>query len=459
MRLASPALLALALAGAACHTPEPGSADLAGGDEFIAPAPVHFIEDELELALATAKRDNKLLFVDAWAPWCHTCLSMRDEVLGRPELSPFARDYVFLAIDTDRPSAASFLERYRLRAWPTFFVIEPSTRAVLGMHGGALSLAELSSLLTRARASQLSDLEPGQAALVQAHAAFGERRLLDAARLYEDAATELPDDRRAEALLGAIRSLYEAKAHARCSEVGVAHAEAVSGAAAPSDFLFYLKECASALEAGPERDAALGLVKRRLERLVSAPPAGATVDDRADTMGLYAELLKDSGDAAGARALEERRLALLEAAAAAAVTNEQAQTYDYARMNALLALGRGEQAVSLFKQRIEQLPKSYEAHARLGSTLLTLGRNAEALASLSKAIELSYGPRRLRYLAQRAKAQQALGDRPGAITTLEEEVLGWRQLPASQQDEAKLEDARKRLEEARAPAPVAPPAK
>ncbi len=451
MRSLPAVCVSFVLGAAACHAPEPVSVDTPPGDDFVAPGPVHFIEDDLDFALATARRDNKLLFVDAWAPWCHTCLSMRDEVLGRPELSGFARDYVFLAIDTDRPTAASFLERYRLRAWPTFFVIEPSSRAVLAMHGGALSLEELSRMLKRARLSDAADVEPGQAELLQAHDAFGERRTLDAARLYEDAATKLPDDRRTEALLGAIRSLYEAKDHARCVEVGGAHLRAIKGAAAPSDFVFYLKECATALAEGPERDAALVLVKRRLEELVDAPPAGATVDDRADTIGLYAEVLKGEGNAPGARAMEEKRLALLVAAASAASTPEEAQTYDYARMNALLALGRGEEALAMFEERTKQLPKSYEAQARKGSTLVALGRHKEALEPLSKAIELSYGPRRLRYLAQKAKAQQAILDRAGALATLEEEVLGWRGLPASQRDEARLADAEKRLAEARAP--------
>ena len=37
-----------------------------------------FIEDDFAKALKTAKKDKKLLFVDAWAPWCHTCVAMRE---------------------------------------------------------------------------------------------------------------------------------------------------------------------------------------------------------------------------------------------------------------------------------------------------------------------------------------------------------------------------------------------
>jgi len=33
---------------------------------------VEFVEDEFERVMARAKAEKKELFVDAWAPWCHT---------------------------------------------------------------------------------------------------------------------------------------------------------------------------------------------------------------------------------------------------------------------------------------------------------------------------------------------------------------------------------------------------
>ena len=104
-----------------------------------APAPVVFLES-FDGALAEARANGRLLFVDAWAPWCHTCLSMRKEVLERPELGAYADRFVFAAVDTDRPESATFLERYTLKAWPTFFVIEPTSGAVLV--GESLMLAD-----------------------------------------------------------------------------------------------------------------------------------------------------------------------------------------------------------------------------------------------------------------------------------------------------------------------------
>src|SRR5262249_25461603 len=53
-------------------------------------APLVFLEDDMAGARARASAAGKLLFVDAWAPWCHTCLSMRNFVLSDPSLAPLA---------------------------------------------------------------------------------------------------------------------------------------------------------------------------------------------------------------------------------------------------------------------------------------------------------------------------------------------------------------------------------
>jgi thiol-disulfide isomerase/thioredoxin len=60
-----------------------------------------FIEDDFSKALKTAKAQKKLLFVDAWAPWCHTCLSMQREVLEQPALGALADRVEFVAVDAD----------------------------------------------------------------------------------------------------------------------------------------------------------------------------------------------------------------------------------------------------------------------------------------------------------------------------------------------------------------------
>ncbi len=438
-------LLASACAPSAPAVPEP--ADKPAPDR-----PVAFLEGDFPAALTRASAEKKLVFVDAWAPWCHTCLSMRDVVLSRPELARFERSYVFVALDTDREESAAFLERYRMRVWPTFFVLAPESGSVLAMHGGAMSLEEITALLEAGLEASKAGPKgaPGALALAQAHQAYVSKDMARAASLYEEAASLLGDDRRAEALLGAMRALSEGGDPAKCAAYGREHAASVPGSAAPVDFLYYLQSCADKLPDGDDRKAAVAVVKARILALVESPPAGSSTDDRADALAVAAEVLRDAKDDAGAKRFEERRLALLEQAAKDAKTPEMAQVHDYERLMTLINLGRANDAVTLLAERTTQLPNSYEAHARHAQALIAAGRLEEAIGAIDRAIQLSYGPRRLGYLARKADTLGKLGKKEAQIATLELEVRGWTELDAGHADEGKLADAEKRLAAARA---------
>ena len=60
-------------------------------------------------------------------------------------------------------------------------------------------------------------------------------------------------------------------------------------------------------------------------------------------------------------------------------TPEMAQTFDYARANAYVALGRADEAVAMLTRRERELPDSYEPPARLARVLFKSGRLPEAL--------------------------------------------------------------------------------
>lgn len=85
-----------------------------------------FIEDDFAAAHEKAVQSQKLLVVDAWAPWCHTCLSMKNFVFTDPTLRPLADKFVFLAVDTELPANQDFVSRFPIRSWPTLLVIEPA---------------------------------------------------------------------------------------------------------------------------------------------------------------------------------------------------------------------------------------------------------------------------------------------------------------------------------------------
>ena len=77
-----------------------------------------WFENATDAALAQAKVDDKLVFVDLWAAWCHTCLSMREYVLTADNLAGARERLVFLDTDTERSENAGMLTRLPLSLGP-----------------------------------------------------------------------------------------------------------------------------------------------------------------------------------------------------------------------------------------------------------------------------------------------------------------------------------------------------
>lgn len=454
--------LALALAGCAAPpaspplpapAPDANSAALHPAGK---PGAIHFIEDDLPGAAAKARAEGKALFVDAWAPWCHTCLSMKNFVFTDPALRPLADRVIFASVDTDRPEAAAFLDRHPVKAWPTFFVLDPATDKVAGYWAGSGSLAEMRGFIEESLAGMRgAATDPAARAFAEARSAHGEGKLEEAAAAYERAIAAAPAiwPNRSAALLGWMEALAGAKRWEPCVQLGTARIQELHGSSAPSDFSAYLLTCADKLPAGDAQKTARTTAAARLRDVTAHPPPDASVDDRQDALDILSGALADLGDAAGARKAQEDRLALLEQAARSAPSPEIAHTFDYARANTYLALGRGDDAVRMLAQREQELPDSYEPPARLAGVLLKMGKLPEAKAAIERALARSYGPRRLRYLEARAQILDKLGDKAAALATLRDEVKGWESLPPGQASPEQLARARRRLAEAEKSAP------
>jgi thiol-disulfide isomerase/thioredoxin len=381
-----------------------------------------------------AQAAGKVVFVDAWAPWCHTCLSMQRDVLSKPALAAYADRVVFVAVDTDRPENAAFLSRFVVKLWPTFFAIGSDGERVLGVHPGSMDVQETTAFLDDAiRVAHAAAIDGPERALLEAHAALGRADTTTALAKYTEASAT-PWARRTEAIMGAMRVLSTTKDYGGCMRFGLSLLRAVDRGGAPGDLAGSVLACAEKLDDKKVLAETLPVLRARFEELVKSPPAGSAVDDKADVLATLADIEESLGNADAVKAAHVKRLALLEADAAAATTPKQAQVHDYARLNSLMALGRGAEAVALFEQRTKELPDDYEPAARLASTLFKLDRFAEADVAVEKAIALSYGTRRLRYRLLQADIAAKLKDVGKERAALEAIVAENAKLPAALAD-------------------------
>ena len=443
--------VALSLALAACKQAEapPPAATAAAPAAKAVPAATFAHVESFDEGLAKAKAEGKAVLVDAWAPWCHTCLSMQNYVLNDPSLAPLAERVVLVELDTDKPENAAFLEKYTVSVWPTFFVIDPASGEATGLWPGSASVNEFRGFVQDGLAAiEAKGADPGSpealAAAAKSKQATGD--WAGAAKDYEQVVAKAPADwpRRSEALAGWLFSLSQAGDNAACVKVGRAHLAEVQGAAVPADFAANLLGCADELK----DKAAHADAVARLKAFTANPPADASADDRADAWNILSYALADDGDEAGARHAQEQRLAVLEKAAAGIQDPLLAQTFDYQRAQAYVALDRGEEAVKMLEAREQELPNSYEPPARLASALSKMDKLPEALVAIDRAIAKSYGPRQLLYVKQKADIQGRMGDKAGQVETLKKEVAGYEALAKGHARPEALEDARKRLAQA-----------
>lgn len=420
------------------------------------PAKLSFSRDDFDAAVERAKRDGKLVFVDAWAEWCHTCLSMDAVVFSDPSLVGFAAQYEFVAIDTERPQNEAFVGRFQMDTWPTFFVIEPVNLGLVGFWPGAGSVREMREFLEQsldaAAALQSASLPPYLGHFLAARRAQAQAEDGVAATEYGKAYEGMPADwpRRSEVYLGYIDALSKTRAFRRCAEIGKKHLDEVTGAAKPVQFAQRYFNCLGQLRSA-DRDAEIERALGKMKTLAESPNADMAFDDRVDALTQLATAYKLMGRKQEAAAAVGKRLALAEEAARRAKDAMEARAFDRVRVLAYLDLGQPEQAIELLERSEREHPHGYATPELLSEVWFRLGRPDDGFAALDRAIANSEGPRLCDYLEEKANHLKRLRRVEAELATVERLVSERAKLRGAAQRQ-KLEQAKVRLERLRASA-------
>lgn len=409
-------VVALALSAAGCATSAPPRAPVVASAR-----PVTFVEDDAPRAMAEAKRAGKLVFVDAWAPWCHSCLSLRAFVLGDPRLAALDDRFVWLAVDTEKDQNAAFVAKYPNQVYPTLWVVDPLREEVVLQWPGNATVDELVALLdtaSRAPAARSAETAKLEAAFLLANRALASGDDQAAAAAYVELVIDTPagSPLLARHVEAAVTTLSSVEDHVRCAAVAATRGLGLPAGTSRATVLATGLACAR--EAKRETDAA-----RLAEAVLSAaedPDARVLADDRS---ALYEELVehrKASGDTEGAKRAATAWAAFLEGAASKAGSSRARAVFDAHRLSAYLALGQAERALPMLAESERDFPDDYNPPARLARALLELGRLEEARAACTRAASRVYGPRALRVLALAADVAKARKDVAGERAALED---------------------------------------
>ena len=375
--------------------------------------PLPFIEDDYARALAEARRSGRPIFVDAWAPWCHSCLSFREYVLTDARLAPLRDAFVWLSIDTERDGNAPFVQKFSNDVWPTLWVIDPATERARFQWGGAPTAAELTALLDTARRDAAADL------FVRANESYAAGRRDEAVAEARRALEAAPRAtvHRAQIAEALVSWLSLAREHADCAALAVAeHTDMPKGTSRATVLAVGL---GCAVEAGAaSAQAAAALLGPALA--AARDGSGAMLAD--DRSGLYEEVCEALHDTDAARAKEVARewAAWLEREAAAAPTARARVVFDAHRLGAYLAMGEPLRAVPMLEASEREFPRDYNPPARLARAFLEAAQLDRAQAALARAKARVYGPRAMRISMLEADIAKAAGDRAAEERALAE---------------------------------------
>jgi tetratricopeptide (TPR) repeat protein len=374
---------------------------------------------------------------------------MKAYVFTDKSLERYAGQFVWLAIDTENAKNAAFLAKYPIRVWPSLLVIDWKKERVALKYAGGATVPQLRKLLDDGRRAFGGARTPSDEAIARADRLANDGKHAEAAMAYREAIAAAPKSwrslgRASESLLVA---LSMARDNSRCVEEALVLYPRVKGTYSAANVAAVGLGCATQLkEDDPRRAGAIAALETATRETLEDPSIPLSGDDRS---GLYESLIsarEELKDEAGAQALREQWIVLLEAEAAKAKTPEQRTVYDSHRVSAYLALKQPERAIPMLEQSERDFPKDYNPPSRLSLAYKALGRYDEALAATERALARAYGPRKIGIYRNRSDIFALKGDKESAKKTLEEAIRYAEGLPKEQRSDTVIASMKKKLE-------------
>ncbi|MBT9484492.1 thioredoxin fold domain-containing protein [Sediminibacterium sp.] len=97
---------------------------------------IQFIEPDWSKALAEAKKQNKLIFLDAYASWCGPCKMLKRNTFPNKDAGEFFnKNFISIAIDMEKGDGPALGEKYRVNVYPTLIITDADGKIVAYTQG------------------------------------------------------------------------------------------------------------------------------------------------------------------------------------------------------------------------------------------------------------------------------------------------------------------------------------
>ena len=412
---------------------------------------VPFRPDDYAGALAEAKAKKLPLFVEAWAPWCHSCRSMKAYVFTDKALDGYAEKFVWAAIDIEKPENAKFRKDFIIEGVPSFYIVDPADGKVAVRWLGGATVEQLTHILDDgAKAVKGKSEDRLRNALARADRIYGEGKLEDAAKAYQHVLSLAPAgwDRRARTIESLLFAYSTSRQNAPCAALAKKEYSRYRNTSAAMNIAALGLDCALSLEEGVDgRTELISTLEQHARETMGNAKVKVAADDRS---GLYIAMItarEKAGDEEGTRNLLEEWAGFLEAEAAKAKTADARAVFDSHRLSAYLELGQPERAIPMLEASARDLPEDYNPPARLAVAYKAMKQPDAAVAAADRALAMAYGPRKLGIYRTKADALADKGDMEGARATLTEALQMAEALPDGQRSDRTIQALQEKLQE------------
>ena len=87
---------------------------------------INFFHGTYKQALAEAKKQNKLVFIDAYASWCGPCKLLAQNTFTDKNVGEYFNEhFINLSIDMEKGEGVEIAAKYKVTHYPTLIIADP----------------------------------------------------------------------------------------------------------------------------------------------------------------------------------------------------------------------------------------------------------------------------------------------------------------------------------------------
>ena len=92
---------------------------------------ISFDKSNWNALLAKAKKENKLIFLDAYTEWCRPCIQMAKDVFTLDIVADFYNEnFINVSMDMEKGEGPELVKKYKVQAYPAFLYINGDGKLV-----------------------------------------------------------------------------------------------------------------------------------------------------------------------------------------------------------------------------------------------------------------------------------------------------------------------------------------